>query len=403
MHSAHEQINYIFEELDECAQNKFTGVLEFQADSGQQWRFYYRLGRITWATGGMHPYRRLRRQLTNHPSQIPFAKIPIKTLPSPLSHWDFQLLVNCFKKGLIEPKQLESIADSVIQELLFDVIQTANRDREKINHTRNPQISLDLPITFTSTKAFIRRTDSEWQAWYSAGLESFCPDSAPIIRQPNELQRVVSAGVYQNFAKFINGQNSLRDLSVQMKQEGVKITASLRSHILKGLIELIPIPDLSPAPTNPGTTPVSIAPPVPSSSRLIACIDDSPQICNMMERIVVSNGMRFIKISDPIQALPALIQNKPDFIFLDLIMPVVNGYEICSQIRRISSFANIPVVILTSSDGLFDRVRAKAVGSTDFMSKPIVTDKVLAMIDKYLSHQSMKTEIHSTVSVKAAV
>ena len=69
-------------------------------------------------------------------------------------------------------------------------------------------------------------------------------------------------------------------------------------------------------------------------------------------------------------------------------MPVASGYEICAQLRRISVFANTPVIILTGSDGLFDRVRAKVVGSTDFITKPVVADKVIGVIRKYIQTPS---------------
>jgi len=102
--------------------------------------------------------------------------------------------------------------------------------------------------------------------------------------------------------------------------------------------------------------------------------------------------LRFVKIQDAVQALPILIQDKPDLIFLDLIMPVASGYEICTQLRRISTFANTPIIILTGNDGFLDRVRAKVVGSTDFLTKPVVSDKVMAIIRKYLPTPSVSID-----------
>ena len=122
---------------------------------------------------------------------------------------------------------------------------------------------------------------------------------------------------------------------------------------------------------------------------MIACIDDSLQVVKILENIVTSHEMNFVGIQDPLQALPVLIENKPDLIFLDLIMPVVNGYQICEQLRRISVFNTIPIVILTSSDGAFDRVRAKIFGATDFINKPIEKDRVFAILNKYLYTGSM--------------
>lgn len=69
-------------------------------------------------------------------------------------------------------------------------------------------------------------------------------------------------------------------------------------------------------------------------------------------------------------------------------MPYTSGYEICAQLRKISFFAKTPIIILTGSNGIFDRTRAKVVGSTDFLNKPIVVDQVMAMLNKYLPVQS---------------
>nr|MBA3923656.1 response regulator [Nostocaceae cyanobacterium] len=112
-------------------------------------------------------------------------------------------------------------------------------------------------------------------------------------------------------------------------------------------------------------------------------------------QMIAANNMRFVSIQDGMQALPILLEQKPDLIFLDLIMPVANGYEICSQLRRSSLFTNTPVIILTGSDGLVDRVRAKVVGATDFLSKPIVAEKVLGMIRKYIKTQQPAREASS--------
>jgi DNA-binding response OmpR family regulator len=99
-----------------------------------------------------------------------------------------------------------------------------------------------------------------------------------------------------------------------------------------------------------------------------------------MQQICAHAGYRFISIQDSFKALPDLISNKPDIIFLDLGMPIVNGYEICSQIRRVSILKDIPVIILTGRDGLIDRMRAKVVGATAFLTKPIDIEEIVTTL-----------------------
>ncbi|MGL5793991.1 MAG: response regulator, partial [Waterburya sp.] len=124
------------------------------------------------------------------------------------------------------------------------------------------------------------------------------------------------------------------------------------------------------------------------SKPLIACIDDSPQICKIMEQIVTQGGYRCISIQESLQALPSLIKADPDFIFLDIGMPIVNGYEICTQVRRVTKLKNIPIVFLTGNDGIIDRVRAKVSGANAFMPKPIEVDKIINIIDKFINNNS---------------
>jgi two-component system, chemotaxis family, response regulator PixG len=117
---------------------------------------------------------------------------------------------------------------------------------------------------------------------------------------------------------------------------------------------------------------------------LIACIDDSVSVCKNLELFLNQQGYRSYGVQDPLKIMTTLIKHKPDLIFLDLLMPMANGYEICQQIRRIPSLQDVPVVILTEKDGLFDRMRAKAIGATELLSKPIAHADILRVLGKYL-------------------
>jgi chemotaxis family two-component system response regulator PixG len=133
---------------------------------------------------------------------------------------------------------------------------------------------------------------------------------------------------------------------------------------------------------------------------LIAHIDDSHSDSLKMGNILAQAGYRFINVQDPVTALPMLLEYKPSLIFLDLVMPIANGYEICTQIRRVSAFKNTPVIILTGNDGIVDRVRAKMVGSSGFLAKPITAEKVLKILQKHLpTPKPVQLESLQTVQV----
>jgi two-component system, chemotaxis family, response regulator PixG len=117
---------------------------------------------------------------------------------------------------------------------------------------------------------------------------------------------------------------------------------------------------------------------------LIACVDDSIYIYKSLEKILSKRGYRSVGVQDPLKIIPTLIKTKPDLIFLDLLMPITNGYEVCKQIRKTPSLKNIPIVILTGKEGSIDRLHAKFVGANGFISKPVRAESILKMIDKHL-------------------
>jgi len=377
--------NNLVNEFKTCTQLQYNGKLNIKSSKGSQWTFYYRLGRIVWATGGTHPFRRWRRHMAQNCPQIDVDKLQLCLQDVSMDYWDYRLLEIFHKKQKIQREQIQSIAENTIAELLFDLAMQGNFASISCNRTQ--EVILETPISFTSAEMSVKHMQDSWKIWSEAGLANFSPDLAPVLRRPEQLQQMVSPSVYKNFVNLINGKLTLRDLAVKMKQSVLPLTRSLLPYILKGIIELVEIPDMPLVVMEGNNKPIT-AQAKKSIAPLVACVDDSPQVCKMLEDIITSNGLRFIKIQDAVQALPTLIQDKPDLIFLDLIMPVASGYEICTQLRRISAFANTPVIILTGSDGLLDRVRAKVVGSTDFITKPVVPDKVMSIICKYLPASS---------------
>lgn len=381
--------NNILNELKTCTQLQYNGKLNIKSSKGSQWNFYYRLGRIVWATGGTHPFRRWRRHMAQNCPQIDVDKLQLHLQDISIDYWDYRLLEIFYKKQKIQREQIQSIAENTIVELLFDLALQGNFASMSCN--RSQEVILETPMSFTSAEMSVKHMQDSWKIWSEAGLANFSPDLAPVLRRPEQLQQMVSPPIYKNFVNLINGKFTLRDLAVKMKQSVLPLTRSLLPYVLKGIIELVEVPDMPLVVTEVNNKPIT-AQPKKSMAPLVACVDDSPQVCKMLEDIITSNGLRFVKIQDAVQALPTLIQDKPDMIFLDLIMPVASGYEICTQLRRISAFANTPIVILTGSDGFLDRVRAKVVGSTDFLAKPVVADKVMAIVRKYLPTPSVSID-----------
>lgn len=373
----------LFESLKE---SKFSGQLIISDAQEITWVFYLYLGRIIYASGGLHPVRRWRRHLVAYcPERIAQVKeiqatlADIATEESRIS-WEYKLLSLWIDRDQITHKQAAQVIRATVVEILFDVTQaiqvTCQTVRDNLLTTR---------LILIDAEQVIGEANKLWQAWQSAKIADRSPDMAPIIRQPDALQSRTSTQVYQNLTQLLDGQQTLRDLGVRMKRDVVTVTRSLLPYIQLGLVQLIQVNDIKP----PVSTPIAqkLSKVLTHKRLVIACIDDSSIICQTLEKIITQAGYQFVSEMDGLRAIAVLLSRKPDLIFLDLVMPNTNGYEICSQLRKLSYFRNTPIIILTGNDGLIDRVRAKMVGSTDFMTKPVQSDQVLGAIDKYLKQK----------------
>ncbi len=117
----------------------------------------------------------------------------------------------------------------------------------------------------------------------------------------------------------------------------------------------------------------------------IACIDDSPTVLQAIKGFLDDKSLVVVLISDPVKALMQIIRTRPDLILLDVTMPNLDGYELCSLLRKHPGFRNTPIVMVTSSTGFIDRAKAKLVGSSGYLTKPFTQTDLLKIVFKHLN------------------
>ncbi len=121
----------------------------------------------------------------------------------------------------------------------------------------------------------------------------------------------------------------------------------------------------------------------------IVCIDDAITICKTVESILQLQGYEAIGCSNSLQAFSLVFQLKPALILCDIAMPELDGYELCAMLRRSTTFRQIPIVMLTGQDRFIDRVRARMVGATDYLTKPFTDNELLMLVEKHLHFNSI--------------
>jgi twitching motility two-component system response regulator PilG len=124
------------------------------------------------------------------------------------------------------------------------------------------------------------------------------------------------------------------------------------------------------------------APADPVTIRVLV-IDDSNTIRRSAEIFLKQGGYEVLLAEDGFDALSKVNDHQPDLIFCDILMPRLDGYQTCAIIKRNARFAKVPVIMLSSKDGLFDKARGRMVGSEDYLTKPFTKDQLLQAVAQH--------------------
>lgn len=375
--------NELRQKIQSCGKTQFTGQLDLEIleAADQKWSLFFHQGYLFGSKCSIHPIRRWCRQLAQY-----CPSLSHRLVNGSQQYWDEAALARLVQQGKVAYGQMAAVVEGSLVEVLFDMIQFCEQHRYqsgvRLTYRELPAKQLSARSVLIQVDRVWQQANHDWQVWQQSRLSHWSPNWAPVIWDIEELRRQTSLLAYHNLTKMVNGDRSLRDIAVALKHPTVALAQSIQPYVQRGIIGLVNIGDLSCGSASPpqANRPVQVQ----SSSPLIAYIEDSRFDCIMMGQILSQAGYRFINVREPVQALPILLEQKPSLIFLDLLMPVTNGYEVCNQIRRVSLFQDTPVIIVTSSDGIVDRVRAKLAGSSGFIAKPIEPDKVLSVLRSYL-------------------
>ena len=115
----------------------------------------------------------------------------------------------------------------------------------------------------------------------------------------------------------------------------------------------------------------------------VMVIDDSKTIRRTAENLLKKQGCDVVTATDGFEALSKIAEHKPDIIFVDIMMPRLDGYQTCALIKHNNAFKNTPVIMLSSKDSIFDKARGRIVGSEQYLTKPFTKDDLLGAIRAY--------------------
>jgi two-component system, chemotaxis family, response regulator PixG len=392
-------------ELNHIRASALSGNLIVQVADIPSWMLCFSAGQLAGISGGIDAIERWERNLA-----LASLNVPLDRLVKSTNHQEVFLNSNKIAQAY------------AIKEVLFDIIQFSQNNGDCVSfrfiqiNEKNNQLRSVLPLL--DIKPLLSETIQSWQEWEKHGLGTCAPSLFPMIHPSAQFTGFDKEQDFQLFRASIDGSKSIRGLAIHHQQKLLDVAKSLLPLIKAGIITLSILKQsttdrqqvdfdnrLSSLDRVEISVPEQISVNLDTHQKmpLIACIDDSLAVYKHLEKIIVEHGYRAFGVQDPLKIIPSLIRNKPDLIFLDLVMPVTNGYEVCEQIRKTPSLANVPIIILTGNDGLIDRVRTKFVGANGFLGKPIEARAIMKTLDKYLEKkQQAETIDRQLKSVRAS-
>ncbi|MBD2625406.1 response regulator [Trichormus variabilis] len=343
---------------------------------------------------------------------------------------------------LINQKHLLSTQAAVlIQELVKEVIESFLLIHDGTYKLAEPVISIPK-ICKLDVENIIERCQKRLQNWQSFAPQISSPYQRPYLLINSKFYDKRLPELQQNLTNWMKGF-SLRHLAVIINQDEVQLAQTLYPHILEGSIILHePDPpfdqlpktfkDISPilphgiatinresfgveVLSDPATSAedteseistlatdnweqLNIQSNIESDEQSVTnatinatkvykiiSVDDSPTILKEISRCLEDENVSVVTINEPVKAVMSIIRHKPDLILLDLNMAGIDGYELCRIIRNNSMFKEIPIIFVTGSRGIVDKVKARMVGASGYLTKPFTRAELLKMIFMHLA------------------
>jgi two-component system, chemotaxis family, response regulator PixG len=332
--------------LEQLASRQLTGC--FRVASGKvSWAFYLNQGSLIYASSSLDPFGRLDRQLRRLsiriPSLVSAVRVQVRLLfETPADHEasqnsDYRALCWLVEQHHLSPDQVAVLVEELSKETLEAFLQVQEGSYEFVERDQLgefPQFCrLNLVVLVDQCQSQMRRRQALGQGFANPERASIPSRSAYL--QPNGDRPTLEQPRDRTFNSFGKGADQS-------------------------------------------------APPE-KTTHTIACIDDSPTVLNAIHSFLNDKDIGVIMINDPVKALMQIIRSKPDLILLDVTMPNLDGYELCSLLRKHPAFRNTPVVMVTSNTGFIDRAKARLVGASGYLTKPFTQPDLVKMVFKHLS------------------
>lgn len=335
--------------------------------SPQSWFVFFSNGQIIYAGDSAVGTARLKDYLHRHNLSHTLNQLDLSSIAT-INAPEYGYLWSLLEQRVLTPEQGRGIVRSMVHETLFDVFSLHHGSFAfEISPALSPQLTT---IEVSPLAAQVMTHVRDWKQMHPH-IQS--PDQCPALVQLDVLRSTLPTNTLNTLTRWVDGQTSIRQIARYLNREILTVGRAIYPYVYQGLVQLNPpLKEGRPINQQQSTVPK------------IVCIDDSVTVGKSVEFILSHHGYEVTSLTDPVQALSALFRLKPDLILCDIAMPELDGYEICAMLRKSTLFRQTPIVMLTGKDGFIDRVRARIVEATNYVTKPFGASELITLVEQYV-------------------
>ncbi|MEM1394296.1 MAG: response regulator [Cyanobacteria bacterium P01_H01_bin.150] len=369
-----------------------TGLLFVEAYTEElltrTWFVFFLKGQIVYSQEANSNVLRLRDYLRYYRIHLQGEETP----PNPDSDKSFSApeygyLWRLLEQDIINPTQARSIIYGLVHETLFDLLSLREGNFIfELDKPLTPQLT-SLEIAPLVNKVF--KQVQEWKLLYPH-IQS--PDQCPVLTDVERLRSSLASSTVEKLQHWADGKTSLRQLARFLNRDVLTLAKAIYPYVQQGLIHIVANSKTSSLTHNHSSMQHSEE--KKSSIKAIVCIDDAAAICETVQSILQPQGYNAIAFTNPLEALNRVFQLQPHLILCDIVMPDLDGYQLCAMLRHSSAFRLVPIIMLSAKSSYIDRARANMVGATDYLTKPFESTELLLLIEKYLNKYEGKKSIN---------
>jgi twitching motility two-component system response regulator PilG len=336
------------------------------------WFLFFVDGKLVYATDQYcGKLLRLQDYLRHHDIDIALTDIKLESLA--LNHIpEYACIWQLLSKNILTPAQAHRLILGMAQEVLFDLLSLRQG-----NFVFELGSSLEPALTSFAITPLLAQVGQQLQAWKQLHLRIQSPEQRVAIAKDPELASKIPEKFAQHFRSWTDQDISLRQISRYLQKNLPAIAHGLYPYIDSGAIELSPSHRKNDQSDHCWETLTDYQ--IPH----IVCLDDDYSIGKQIELFLTNQNYEVTVLKDPLEAMTILLSLQPDLILCDITMPHLDGYEICRMIRHSLRLRPTPVIMLTGKDAYLDRLLARMVGATDYLTKPFTEQELVSLVESY--------------------